>query len=544
MATIAGAEYAPIGAPPMPGMGRRDLVGKAIGRQLDQIRIETNSDIVIVVEMSALDRAAGIVLATSAAKSGLRFLPNEPVWMSPVPASTVMSMSDLKLVSSIRPFRLDCGSSVAIPWCSRDTSGLLVIANVERSSANSVPARLAREYSRRLRQTYIDADLRNSAKLQRDLGHAIRRLSEYELGTETEDELIANVIAIGRGLMKTAACYMSMPEEGSDVFSFASFLGVRTKAFKSLRMSAGQGLGGVARQERHVVRSLNYAQDFTERDAPVAVSVREGFLSAMCAPLMGDGKIIGCLYVANRGLTAFSQSDAQLMEDFADNVSLMFRRTQWDRLRLSTARRAERDRIARDLHDTVVRRLMEIGYESRLGRDRRNGGHPSHHFDAIEAAAESCLQTIRGHIGALTREWDGAERPTAAELLGRLRVLSCPRYLDYSFSLGEDTGAQTVEPAMAAALIRIGREALQNAEEHSGGSHVKVKLAIDGGSVDMTIDDDGQGMDFDSLPDRLARRDHLGLNQMRSLAKEFGGRCVLMKSPRGGLRVRVTGPLA
>jgi signal transduction histidine kinase len=96
---------------------------------------------------------------------------------------------------------------------------------------------------------------------------------------------------------------------------------------------------------------------------------------------------------------------------------------------------------------------------------------------------------------------------------------------------------------MAAALIRIGREALQNAEEHSGGSQVKVELAVSGNSVGMTIEDNGRGLDFDGLPDRLARRDHLGLNQMRSLAKEFGGRCVLEKSPNGGLRVRVTGPL-
>jgi len=527
----------------MPGMVRRDLISEAIARQLDLIRVETDSDIVFVVEVEQSNRASGTVLATSAADGDLQFLANEPVWMSNVPTSTVESISDLTLISNIRPFRLECGSSVVVPWCSRETSGWLVVANVERSATKSLSAHVAREYSRRLRQIYVDAGLRSSAKLQRELGRAIRRLSEYELGIETEDELVANVIAVGRGLMKTSACYMSMPVEDGDVFSFSSTLGVRTKAFKSLRMSSGQGLGGVARHERHVVRSLNYARDFTEDDAPVAVTVREGFPSSMCAPLIGDGKIMGCLYVANRRLTAFSQSDSQLMESFADNVSLMFRRSQWDRLRLSTVRRNERDRIARDLHDTVVRRLMEIGYESRLGRDRLDGAQANHHLEAIEAAAESCLQTIRGHIGALTREWDGAERPTAAELLGRLQILSCPRNLDHSFSLATGTEMQTVEPGMAAALIRIGREALQNAEEHSGGSQVKVELAVSGNSVGMTIEDNGRGLDFDGLPDRLARRDHLGLNQMRSLAKEFGGRCVLEKSPNGGLRVRVTGPL-
>lgn len=520
---------------------RRDLVSDAIFRQLELIRGETGSDIVLVIEIQSVNQSDGTVIAASTSDAAHRFLANEPVRMTGHLPSRVRVVSDLGVVSTIRPLRVQFGSSVTIPWCSRDTSGWLIVGNVEQSAAHGLSGSVGRRYSRELRQTYIDAGLRNTTKLQRDLAQAIRRLSECELDFETEEELLANVIAVGRGLLKTSACYMSMPENEGDVFSFSGFLGVRTKAFKNLRISAGQGLGGVARLERRVVRSLNYAQDFSERDAPVMETVREGFLSAMCAPLVGDGKVLGCLYVANRHLTPFSSADGNLMEEFANNVSFIFRRSHWDRIRQSTARRIERDHIARDLHDTVVRGLMEIGYESRLGRDRRDAKLTFGHFEAIERAAESCLQTIRGHIGTLTRESEGTQHLSAADVLGKLRALNRPRNLRYEFELGKGTEAQTIEPNVAAALVNIAGEAIQNAELHSGGSLVKVELAVVGKSVELTIDDDGRGMDFDTLAERLTRHDHVGLVQMRSLAKGVGGQCILAKSPSGGLRVRVKG---
>jgi signal transduction histidine kinase len=92
--------------------------------------------------------------------------------------------------------------------------------------------------------------------------------------------------------------------------------------------------------------------------------------------------------------------------------------------------------------------------------------------------------------------------------------------------------------------VRIGREALRNAELHSAGSKATVELKIENGAAQLTIEDDGRGIDINTLPTLLSSNEHLGLRQMRSLAEESGGRCSWTSNPTAGLRVDVVVPLA
>ena len=352
------------------------------------------------------------------------------------------------------------------------------------------------------------------------------------------------MLSVGRDLLRTSSCYLSMPDDDADYFRFVGHLGVRTSGFKRLRVGAGQGLGGRVRDQNRPVRSLNYSQDFRECDAPVQVTVREGFHSAMCAPLMSDGRIFGLLYAANRHLTPFTEADEDVLEELAGNVSTMLRRAQWDHVRQSAARRHERDRLARDLHDSVIHGLMEIGYMSRLGRDLHDPLDAKRHFDAIEAAAESCLRAIRGQIAALTNDLDGCYSPTVENVIDLLKSTSGAKRFAYSFRVGPRTARKELSPSVAAALVRIGREALRNAELHSDGSRITVELTVEEGAAHLSIEDNGRGIDANVLPILLGSKEHLGLRQMRSLAEESGGRCILTSNPPGGFRVEAVVPLA
>jgi signal transduction histidine kinase len=334
-----------------------------------------------------------------------------------------------------------------------------------------------------------------------------------------------------------------MPGDDADHFRFIGHVGVRTSGFKRLRVGAGQGLGGRVRDQNRVVRTLNYSRDFRDGDDPVQETVREGFHSAMCAPLSSDGEIFGLLYAANRHFTPFTESDGEVLTELADNVSTILRRAQWDDIKKAAARRRERDRLARDLHDSVVRNLMEIGYASRVGRDLSDPLGAQKHFDAIEAAAESCLQAIRGKIAALTDDWDGRP-PTIENIISLMRSTAGGRRLNYIFHVSPGKVQRRLPLEVATALVRIGREALRNAELHSSGSQAKVDLSVENGVAHLTIEDDGQGIDLSLLPSLLGSCEHLGLRQMRSLAEENGGRCILTSSPACGLRVNVMVPLA
>jgi signal transduction histidine kinase len=520
---------------------RRNIVNKALHALLDRMRIEAMADLVMVVQAS--QPQSGTVLASSAVEWICQFLPNEPVQFDIALPSAPRTMVDLNLWSTIRPCLLSCGASMIIPWGSRTTNGWLIMTSSGRPDSVHLTHRVARQYSQQLRRIYIEAGLRNNNKLRLDIARATREIAELDLGIDSLGEQLASVLSVGRGLLRTSSCYLSMPEDDANYFRFVGHVGVRTVDFKRLRMGAGQGLGGRVRDQNRTVRSLNYSRDFRECDAPVQVTVREGFHSAMCTPLISDGRIFALLYAANRHLTPFTESDGEVLAELAGNVSTMLRRAQWDELRESATRRHERDRLARDLHDSVVHNLMEIGYASRLGRDLDDPLSARKHFDAIETAAESCLQAIRGKIAALTSEWDERDSPTAENVVDLLRTSACGKRLVYSFRLGPGTEHKVLPLGVATALVRIGREALRNAELHSAGSRATVELTIENGCVHLVVDDDGRGMNVDMLPTLLASTEHLGLRQMRALAEENRGRCALLSSPAGGLRVEVVVPL-
>jgi signal transduction histidine kinase len=517
-------------------------VNEALGAPLEEVRVEVGADIVIVVQAEARDPSLGLVLAFSAEDDVCRFLPNEPVHLHSTLRGEIKAISEFGLRSAIRPYQLSCGSSLVIPWNSRGANGWLIIANLGWPEPVHVNRKLARRYSRELRQIYTDAGLRNTYRVQLDLARATRALAEVDSGPRPFEELLTNILSVGRVLLKTSACYLSTPHDGSNIFTFVECLGVRTNSFKHLRMGEGQGLGGRVRDERRAVRSLNYAEDFREGNAPVQETLREGFHSAMCAPLIADGRILGLFYAANRNLTPFTEADGDVLEELTGNVSIMLERAQWDRIRQTAARRNERDRLAHNLHDSVLRNLMEIGYASQLGRDAADLSGARQHFGAIETAAEYCLKAIRRQIGTLKSDWEAHYQPTADEIVDLLKATSCAKNLVHSFRIGAGTGRETLPSKIASALVRIGQEAVRNAELHSHGLQATLELVVEKHAVRLIVEDDGHGIDLNSLPGLLASREHLGLRQMRAMAEEVGGRCALTLAQSGGVRVEVVVP--
>jgi signal transduction histidine kinase len=520
---------------------RRNIVNDVLNARLQRIRAETMADFVMLIQAHPSDLATGIVLASAAADSYCQFFPNEPIHFPPGLPNTPSTIDNFDCWSATRPCRLSFGDTIIVPWGSRTTRGWLVLAN---SCSAHLTSKAVKHYRQQLSRSYIDADLRATNKLRLDIARATRAIIESDSDHRGLYEHLTNVLLVARGVLKTAGCYLSMPEENADYFRFVGHVGVRTSGFKRLRVGAGQGLGGRVRDLNRTLRTLNYSRDFRDSDDPVKETVKEGFHSAMCAPLTSSGQIFGLLYAANRHFTPFTESDSEVLTELAGNVSALLRRRHWDDIKLAAMRRRERDQLARNLHDSVVRNLMEIGYSSRVGRDLNDPMGARRHFDAIEIAAESCLQAIRGQIAALTSDWDGRTPPTLESVINLLRSTPGNRRLSYIFQIGPGKVHQTLPPKVATALVRIGREALRNAELHSCGSQAIVHIGIENRLVRLTVEDDGQGIDVNVLSALISSSEHLGLRQMRSLAEENEGRCILTTGQGAGLRVEVAVPLA
>ncbi|MBT2466923.1 histidine kinase [Streptomyces sp. ISL-66] len=205
------------------------------------------------------------------------------------------------------------------------------------------------------------------------------------------------------------------------------------------------------------------------------------------------------------------------------------------RLAVAEAVRAERNRLAREMHDSVAKTLHGLALTAdALARTtdptdiRRQAELLS--VAARHAAAESrCLLT------------DLRQAPDApgVSLLSELRDLTT------GAELRTVVGLPVVPATVARHLLAVTSEALENARRHARASRVTVTLTADTTDLTLTIEDDGCGLpDGADLP-ALSRQGHFGLLGMAERAAEIGARLIVGPGPKGsGSQVRLDLPLA
>jgi len=211
-----------------------------------------------------------------------------------------------------------------------------------------------------------------------------------------------------------------------------------------------------------------------------------------------------------------------------ENVRLQQRADQ-------AARLEERQRLARDLHDSAAQALYSLTLIAPAAKQAVLDNDPAlagQHLDHIEEAALSVLRDMRLLIYEL--------RPAALEQTGlagalrqRLELVEERVGLKVSFEVSEGL---SLSPAQQAALYGIAQEALNNTLKHTRASEVAVRLKAGADGVVLEIADDGQGFD----PAAPAATRGLGLTNMRDRAREAGGELSLASAPGRGTRIVVS----
>jgi signal transduction histidine kinase len=215
------------------------------------------------------------------------------------------------------------------------------------------------------------------------------------------------------------------------------------------------------------------------------------------------------------------------------------------RLRLRQVRRrfalvlAERARVAREIHDTLLQSLA--GLELQVDA-------MSSQLDASSAAVKLQLDRVRRQIQRDVSEarqsiWDlrsptleGHDLADALRELGD-RVAGAGR-VRFEFRL---SGKPAPRPRKVEEhVLRIGQEAVNNAVRHGQASVVRVELVYTDETILMRISDDGRGFDVATVVD--GGGGHWGLMTMRERAQAIGGQLRLMSTPGHGTRVEMSAP--
>ena len=286
----------------------------------------------------------------------------------------------------------------------------------------------------------------------------------------------------------------------------------------------GRGVLGTLIADDKPLRLPNTADSPDSYGTPEHHPTMTSFLGV---PIRVHGEVYGNLYLTNKKTAAeFSEDDEELVLALAMAAGIAIENARLHGLVRDRALTEDRDRIARDLHDSVIQRLFAIGLS--LQGTARLVERPEAVMrigEAIDKIDDTIRQLRKAIFDIeLTINKEGLH-PKILDLVHELRpVLGIHPQL--SFSGPVDT---VVTGMLAEEVLAVLREALTNVGKHARASQVVITVAV-GDEVRLVVADDGQGMSAGSSAG-------LGLRNMRQRAERLGGKVELGTSREGGTRL-------
>ncbi|WP_026370660.1 GAF domain-containing sensor histidine kinase [Kallotenue papyrolyticum] len=299
-------------------------------------------------------------------------------------------------------------------------------------------------------------------------------------------------------------------------------------------LAAGERIAREAVVRQRAVRSADLplttgGQPYTSGSAQLSASL-------LAAPLMVKGRIYGAIVVGHAAAREFSADELQLIDIFADQAALALEHARLVDQTRRLAALEERQRIARDLHDSVTQSLFSL----RLAAEAASAT-----LATDQQATAQMLQTVQelaGNALAEMRALIFELRPGALHEAGLAAAIE--RFVGAfrartGLQVALDLDQRRSPPVVEEALYRIASEALHNIGKHARARQVAITLRRRHNSVCLVVQDDGVGFD----PTHPVAGDHMGQRTMQERAAALGGSCVVQSAPGAGTRVVVEIPL-
>ncbi|MGC1184358.1 MAG: histidine kinase [Candidatus Dormiibacterota bacterium] len=247
-------------------------------------------------------------------------------------------------------------------------------------------------------------------------------------------------------------------------------------------------------------------------------------------PLLVTGSHVG--YLVLRQDEVPGQRQVETLEVVGGQLALALRNAQLFADTQEMATLNERNRIAREIHDTLAQGLAGIVVQLQAAQawSRREPGRAGQAVDQAIELARSSLHEARRSV------WD--LRPKAlqrSDLVAAMREELARAQERSSVSAGLDVRGSIpeVSPPAEVAAFRIFKEALANALHHGHPTKVEVTVVSDGLNLQLQVHDDGAGFD----PAAPSRQGAFGLTSMAERAAACGGTLELQSSPGAGTTV-------
>jgi two-component system NarL family sensor kinase len=265
-------------------------------------------------------------------------------------------------------------------------------------------------------------------------------------------------------------------------------------------------------------------------------------------PIYAGNVPLGVLNVASEDWRELDTEELQLLHIISDQIGLAVQRARLSAERTQAAARLatieERNRLAREIHDTLAQSLAAITLQLETA-DALVMSRPARGHEAIQRAltlARSSLEEARRSVMDLRA--GPLQDHTLSEALAAL-VLSLPTTGPHepqvSYTCIPATGFPTLPARIEAGLYRIAQEALTNARHHAQAQHISVLLIAEESSIQLVVQDDGIGFDPDMMMQQSIQK-HFGLTGMSERVKLLGGSLCIESTPGTGTCIAVSLP--
>lgn len=388
-------------------------------------------------------------------------------------------------------------------------------------------------------------DITERARVQRLLEERVATLSHIaaSLAFELPTEDTLNVLAKSAVKASTAvACGVVLIDEKDESLHVFGSYGLPEGYTAGLQAAYRAGapspsLRAFRTREPVLVGDLRRFLLENRRYTPIHHFIREvPWDIAYSLPLVSSGQALGAIFFCYLPEQEPGEDEKVFLRAVADQAAVALENARLFSEARGKAALEERQRLARELHDSVSQALYGIALGARTARKLvdQNPKLLADPLDYVLTLAEAGLAEMRALIFELRPESLETEGLVAA-LEKQAAALRARHEIEVSTSLCEEpeTPLETKE-----AIYRIAQEAMHNTVKHARANKVELEMACDSGSVSLEVSDDGVGFDpGGEFPG------HLGLRSMRERALRLGGTFRVESSAGGGTRIRARIPL-
>jgi signal transduction histidine kinase len=373
--------------------------------------------------------------------------------------------------------------------------------------------------TRDLRQRNVVLESRNAVLA------AVYEVSLAVSGQADPDQTIASIVDHSRSLLRADAALLALDGPAGE-----------------LRLRAASAAPGVLIGDAPAGTGV-----MVQAEDDLGCYLRPGYEIRLSAPVGHGEKRIGMLGVATPlgARRRFDASEVETLAALATQVGLALEAVRLQGELQVLAIQAERERIAREMHDGLAQVLGYVNTKSQAAEEMLAAGRvveARRQLAELAEAARSVYVDVREAILSLSAPV-APDRGVAAALEEYAALYAESSKLAVRFEATPDATKARLSAAAQAEVFSIAREALTNVRKHARAHRVGLNLTLDGGTLVLRVADDGVGFEADLFAKGPERWPHFGLAGMRERAESVGGSIAWHSRPGAGTQVELHVPV-